>query len=244
MANNWFQFKQFRIEQDQCAMKVSTDACIQGAWAADVWKACFSPKENIRMLDIGTGTGLLALMLAQVCPSANIDAAELDDSAAKQAGHNFEQSLWHRQLTLYHTSILDFEPPHLYQAIISNPPFFNNDLKNNRAQKTIARHDDLLPKQELAKQVTRLLAPEGFFCVMYPASGWQAWQDIAAAQGLALWAILRVISKPGMTTNRIIAIYRKESCLNPILSELTIYASDSVYSDAFIRLLEPYYLTF
>jgi len=242
MANHWFQFKQFRIEQDQCAMKVSTDACIQGAWTAGMWKANCSPPEDFRILDIGTGTGLLALMMAQTFPNARIDAAELEPGAALQAAHNFQQSDWLERLHLYPLAIHQLETTAPYPFIICNPPFFNHDLRNTNPERTVARHDDLLTKQDLAIQVNRLLSAEGAFSVMYPAAAWSDWQVAAAAQGLYLWMKLAVIPKPGMAANRFIALYKKTISPQPQCRHLEIYTVAGTYSKAFSELMKAYYL--
>lgn len=242
MANHWFQFKQFRIEQDKCAMKVSTDACIQGAWTAESWIAHSTPSKDLRVLDIGTGTGLLALMLAQTFPQANIDAVELEPGAALQATHNFQHSPWSTQLQLHHLSVHQLQTSQPYVYIICNPPFFNNDLKNNNPERRAARHADGLTKQELAQQVKRLLAADGIFSVMYPATAWQEWQTAASSNGLYLWKKLEVIPKPGMAANRFIALYKKIVSPQPQYHSLEIYSSTGKYSTAFSTLMKPYYL--
>ncbi len=122
MANDWFRFKQFLIQQDRCAMKVSTDACIQGALAGAY---CAAVKAE-RALDIGAGTGLLSLMLAQQHPFLQIDALELDEAAYGQALDNCANSPWKHHVSLWHTALQDFRPPagRSYDFIICNPPFF------------------------------------------------------------------------------------------------------------------------
>lgn len=119
MPNTYFQFKQFRIDQDQTAMKVTTEACILGAWVDEQ-----IPPQTV--LDIGTGTGLLALMLAQKFPQAEIDAVEIDQGAFTQAHANFHSSPWPERLQVFHQRIQDFDPGKKYDLIISNPPFFKS----------------------------------------------------------------------------------------------------------------------
>ena len=119
MSNNYFQFKQFTIHQDKCAMKVCTDACLFGAFVANE----IQDKTINHILDIGAGTGLLSLMLAQKSNAA-IDAVEIDKSTYEQAEENISQSSWKEKITVYNSGIADFYSNYKYDLIISNPPFF------------------------------------------------------------------------------------------------------------------------
>ncbi|MFT5773225.1 MAG: tRNA1Val (adenine37-N6)-methyltransferase, partial [Algoriphagus sp.] len=121
MGNSWFQFQQFRINQDRCAMKISTDAVLLGALA--------EADEPKHILDIGTGTGVIALMLAQRFSEAKIVAVELDEQAAMQAGENFEHSRFSEQLSISHAAIQDFSVSNKFDLIVSNPPYFTAHLK-------------------------------------------------------------------------------------------------------------------
>ena len=151
MANNYFQFKQFTVYQGGCAMKVCTDACIFGA----VVSAQAGNNPLIKnVLDIGTGTGLLSLMMAQKT-AALIDAIEIDPLAFVQAAKNFEQSPWHNKLTIHNTDVLEFHPEKKYDLIISNPPFFEGDLKSENRKKNAAKHDTTLTLEMLLKVIDR-----------------------------------------------------------------------------------------
>ena len=134
MSNTYFQFKQFTIHQDKCAMKVCTDACMLGAWTAG--KLGGSGINNI--LDIGCGTGLLSLMLSQKI-NASIDAVEIDADAAKQAGENISASPWAANIRVIHTSLQEFMPKKKYDLIICNPPFYENDLRSEHENKNVDR---------------------------------------------------------------------------------------------------------
>ncbi|MGN6568280.1 MAG: tRNA1(Val) (adenine(37)-N6)-methyltransferase, partial [Flavipsychrobacter sp.] len=133
MSNQYFQFKQFRIEQDKCAMKVSTDACIQGAWTPI--------HDHVRhVLDIGTGTGLLSLMLAQRDPRMHIDAVELDEQAATQAKENIVSSPFSERIDIIHGDAKEYQANQQYDLIICNPPFFQNSLLGDNSKRNTARH--------------------------------------------------------------------------------------------------------
>ncbi len=166
MPNNYFQFKQFIIHQDKCAMKVCTDACLFGS--------CLPPtpsggRRDMHVLDIGTGTGLLSLMFAQKNLYAIIDAVEIDKAAAEQAKENFNSSRWKERLNIYNDSIQQFAKSanKKYDVIICNPPFFENDLKSKDKQRSLALHSDTLSLDELISIVDLLLKEDGnFFCLL------------------------------------------------------------------------------
>src|SRR5262245_58656662 len=138
MPNSYFQFKQFVIHQEHCAMKVTTDGCLFGAWVAASKAGNAAAGKHV--LDIGTGTGLLSLMYAQKHPHAQIDAIEIDEAAAQQAADNFAASPWQKRLQLIHSDIKDYRPSHPYDTIISNPPFYENQLSSGNAKKNMAHH--------------------------------------------------------------------------------------------------------
>ncbi|MEO8711563.1 MAG: methyltransferase, partial [Parafilimonas sp.] len=165
MPNDYFRFKQFIITQDKCAMKVCTDACLFGAWAAH------NPQlEASNILDIGTGTGLLSLIYAQKNMHASIDAIEIDEAAVQQARENFEASIWKERLHVYNTSIQQFATSSnkKYDVIICNPPFYENDLKSENKQRNLALHSDALTLEELISDVDLLLGDDGSFFVLLP----------------------------------------------------------------------------
>jgi len=246
MANDWFQFKQFRVSQDLCAMKVSTDACIQGAWAAQ--RLYQLPVAAPRVLDIGTGTGLLTLMLAQAVPSGSYDAIEINGQAYRQAVANFGQSRWKNALRTFHASLSVFTEAAInhgiYHFIICNPPFFHKHLESQAKARNDARHSQSLGKPELATAIAQLLAPSGKSCVLFPASEWGHWLEQAAAQGLYPDEVLYVRPKPGHAANRVIGIFSKEAKRPPSTSELVIYKTEKQYTPQMRSLLQDYYLAF
>lgn len=248
MPNDWFQFKQFRIEQDLCAMKVSTDACIQGAWASK-WLQLNRPAAGSKILDIGTGTGLLSLMLAQLNPENSIDAIELNRDAFLQAKQNFSSSSWANKLMAHHCSLNDYlvESEHdqenkLCDFIICNPPFFHNHLQAQQKARNDARHSISLSKEELAHAVSVLLYEHGFFCVMYPQTEWGDWLKTSQDHNLYPLFTIEVKPKASMIPNRIIGLFSKKDNQLSKTETLVIYEEDKSYTGQFKALLQPYYL--
>ena len=160
MANSWFQFQQFRVQQDRCAMKITTDAVLLGALAD-----YNSPKE---ILDIGTGTGVIALMLAQRFPESEITALEIDSVAATQASENFKESLFSTRLKLKPIALQDFSAGTSFDLIVSNPPYFPDHLKSNDAKRNLALHTDSLSYEDLLSHASQLLTSSGEFWVILP----------------------------------------------------------------------------
>ena len=240
MANDYFQFQQFRIEQSQCAMKVSTDACLLGA-AADLTGAT-------RLLDIGTGTGLLALMAAQRHPTVHIEAIEIDAAAATQAAANAVASPWAARIRVSELSLADYAAtqPAPFSHIICNPPFFRQSLRSPDAARTTARHEaaDTLSFAALAAFAATFLLANGQLTVLLPPIEMQAFESVAAEVGLCPATRLVVRHRPGSRPLRHITAFRfgaKET----VETELTIRTAgnDEEYSTAFRALLAGFYLT-
>ncbi|MEO7766822.1 MAG: methyltransferase [Ferruginibacter sp.] len=168
MANNYFRFKQCTIQQEHCAMKVCTDACIFGAFIAGHINN--RQPAVIHILDIGTGTGLLSLMLAQQLPfNGKIDAVELDEAAFQQAKQNFEQSQWTDRLRIFNQNALLFHPAKKYDFIICNPPFFEGDLISGNNKKNAAKHATMLTLIQLLSVIGENLGVNGSFAVLLPS---------------------------------------------------------------------------
>ncbi len=160
--NNYFNFKQFRIIQEKTAMRVGVDGVLLGAWT--------NANSPSRILDVGTGTGLLALMMAQRFPDAFIDAVEIDAEAAEEARFNIAQSKWSDRIRVFHTSFQQFaeNPPHLYDLVISNPPYFNQPVGIKEEKRIKARDNGFLPLEELFAGAARIINKEGMISIIYP----------------------------------------------------------------------------
>ncbi|HRH61625.1 MAG TPA: methyltransferase, partial [Chitinophagaceae bacterium] len=185
MSNNYFRFKQFTIHQDKCAMKVCTDACLFGSL---ITQFLISNHNLLHVLDIGAGTGLLSLMYAQKNSAAIIHAVEIDEGAAQQAIENFTVSPWKERLELHNTSIQQFSNTVIqqYNLIISNPPFFENDLKSGNHKRNLALHSSELSFEELLEAISKLLAADGVFAVLVPYHRADEMLELAAAKNLFL----------------------------------------------------------
>jgi tRNA1Val (adenine37-N6)-methyltransferase len=235
MPNNYFTFKQFNIDQSIGGFRVSTDACILGAWAAvDTAKS---------ILDIGTGTGLLALMLAQRHPLAEIHAVEMVAESAAQAQVNFAHSPWHTRIELHEISIQEFaaKSDQAFDLICVNPPFFHQHLKGTQGSKNIAIHNDTLTTNDLVTSIQKLLALNGQAFVLYPEYESRVFEQEANSKGLSTVAELLVYNKPQSAIFRRIIVLCKN--VRPMKSEeLYIRDHEGNYTVAFKKLIADYYL--
>lgn len=176
MANSWFQFQEFRVEQDSCAMKISTDAVLLGALA--------KAENPQKILDVGTGTGVIALMLAQRFPYSRIQAVEMDPSAASQAQENFEKSSFSARMEVWEGKFQEFNSLVKFDLIVSNPPYFPDHLKSPNAQRNLALHNDGLPFEDLVKKVSEILTPKAHFWVILPPRQMKDLEKIGRFYGL------------------------------------------------------------
>ena len=234
MSNNYFAFKQFTVQQSDCALKVCTDACLFGAWVAH--QLTSNPPSSI--LDIGTGTGLLSLQLAQKLPSAFIDAVELDPAAATQAAQNAAASTLNIQV--HNTDIKNYGGKK-YQHIISNPPFFENDLKSEHALKNQAMHSTTLTLQNLFSCVDDLLEPAGSFSVLLPFTRANEVESLAQSQGFTVMHKAVVQQTPNHTPFRAMYIFGKAAFMEASETSIVIKENEQ-YTPAFIFYLKDYYL--
>lgn len=232
-----FQFKQFSLEQDRCAMKIGTDGVLLGAW---------TPIENnpFSILDIGTGTGIIALMLAQRSHAQQIDALEIDEEAYEQATDNFENSPWNDRLFCFHAGLDEFveEPEDEYDLIISNPPFYSEDYKSNNDQRDLARFQDAMPFEELIEAAALLLSENGIFTVIIPFK--EEEKFIAIANEYELYPIKITHVKGTATTEikRSLLAFSREENGAALVDELVIETERHIYTSKYIELTKDFYL--
>lgn len=234
MSNNYFAFKQFTVWQSDCALKVCTDACLFGAWAAHH----LISKSPTSILDIGTGTGLLSLLLAQKIPSAFIDAVELDPAAAAQAAQNAAATTFN--IKVHNTDIKNYGGKK-YQHIISNPPFFENDLKSEHTLKNQAMHSTTLTLKTLFTCVDDLLEPAGSFSVLLPFARANEVEALAGAHGFDVAHKAVVQQTPNHAPFRVMYIFGKTAFVTASETSIVIKETDR-YTPAFISFLKDYYL--
>lgn len=220
-------------------MKVCTDACVFGAWAG------VGGAE--RILDIGTGTGLLSLMAAQRNPEALIDAVEVEEGAVRQAGMNFEASPFSARLKVHAGPVQDFRPGYGYDCVICNPPFYQNDLKSPDPKTSMAHHAGALDFQALFQAAGRLVSPGGRFHVMLPVAESYHYAAQHAEGGWRLTGELLLSHRPGMAPFRRMMTFRSEDGKGPgpVPEQLFIYEeTGGNYDSAFKEYLKPFYLGF
>lgn len=234
-----FKCKQFYVGHDQCAMKVGTDGLLLGAWASLPNSAATSAT----YLDIGSGSGLISLMLAQRAPLATIYAIELDAAAASQAQLNFQQSPFDSRLQLLKGDILTYQPAERYALIVSNPPFFDNALKSADSKRNKARHTTTLPLPLLLTKAAELLAPGGSFALVLPESVADAFSLLAEEQGWYAVGSCRVFSRHDKTPIRRLMQWQRQPCQS-LQQQLIIHNDDGSYSEQYRQLLRDFYLKF
>jgi len=233
---NHFIFKKFSINQGNCAMKVGTDAVLLGAWTSI--EHC--PKS---ILDIGSGTGIIALMLAQRSHAETIDAIEIDGGAFEQCVENFENSPWKDRLFCYHASLLEFtqEIDIKYDLIVSNPPFYSTDYKTDNLQRDLARFSDALPFEHLVESASKLLSKHGIFAVIIPFKEEEKFVEIASKDHLFPSRILHVRGNPNSGIKRCLMEF--SFVQNDLkIEELIIETSRHQYTEDYIKLTKDFYL--
>jgi tRNA1Val (adenine37-N6)-methyltransferase len=234
MPNPYFRFKQFTIHQDRSVMKVCTDSCILGAWTA------MRLQGAKRILDIGTGTGLLPLMLAQKS-EARMDAIESDPDSAAQAEENIQQSPWPGRIQLIEGDVRSYSFPESYDFIITNPPFFESDLRSPVEKKNRAKHDQSLTLDELMWVIRSCLVISGAFSILLPFHRTAYFEHLAAASGFFLAEKLIVRQSPAHSPFRSICLFSFKKTGQEFISELIIKAETGKYSTEFSDLMNEFY---
>lgn len=235
MSNNYFKFKQFTIYQEKSAMKVGTDGVLLGSWA--------NVANCKRILDIGTGTGVLALMLGQRATSAKITAIEIEKNAATEASQNVALSPWNNRIDVQNISFQEFEEKiaEKYDLIVSNPPFFQNSQKTKSQARTIARHNDLLPFSILLQKTSVLLNNSGRCAFILPIDAEQEFSRLASKNKLYLLRKTEVKPNSKKLANRVLLEFGKEKSALQI-SSIIIYNDNGLWSDDYKKLCEDFYL--
>ncbi len=238
MPNDSFEFKKFKIRQDKCAMKVGTDAVLLGAWVI--------PNGSASILDIGTGTGIIALMLAQKS-KATIVAIDIDKDSTEQAKLNVAESSYASQIQVEHISFQDLcsGSTQKFDLIVSNPPFFVDSLKSTNDGRTIARHNDLLSFEDLLKGVKKLLNEKGKFCLILPKNEALLFRDLAKTKGLYLSKLMRIRTRPEKDSEKrhLMQVEFKETEFSE--STLVIEAdSHRNYTEEYKKFTQDYYMKF
>lgn len=236
MANSFFEFKQFTIQQDSCAMKIGTDAVLLGAWSS------FDKENgNCRILDIGTGTGILAIMAAQKNPTATVDAVEIDHEAFLQAKGNIGNSPWKDNIHIAECDVSDFSTAQKYDFIVSNPPYFEKSLKSPDAQRSVARHTDTLSFDKLASSIKRLLNDEGKAYIILPAEAEDSMCSAAINHNLYLSHKANIITKDGQKAKRVIIVLRHNTSTYTE-ENITVRNSDGSYTEQYVKMTADFYV--
>jgi tRNA1Val (adenine37-N6)-methyltransferase len=233
-----FQFKQFSIQQDRCAMKVGTDGVLLGAWAP-------IDHEPYSVLDIGAGTGLIALMLAQRSQAEQIDAIEIDENAFEQCVDNFENSSWNDRLFCFHASLDDFMDDledEEYDLIVSNPPFYSEDYKTENESRDLARFQDALPFEDLVEAASVLLSETGVLAVIVPHKEEARLIALAKECDLFPLKITRVKGTPTAEIKRSLVAFSFAETHELPIDELIIERTRHQYTDDYIALTKDFYL--
>ena len=217
-------------------MKVGTDGVLLGAWVP--------VRDAGQILDVGCGTGLVSLMLAQRS-KGKIDAVEIDLAASEESKLNFERSIWNGRLDVFNTDFLEFSKMKtaLYDLIVSNPPFFVNSLKSNSKSSAIARHDHMLSFGQLIIGARNLLRDEGRLCVIIPFESLLDFKELARLCGFYLLSLMSVIPRAGMAPKRVLLEFTLQPTY-PVESNLTILDENGVYTEKYKSLTAPYYPAF
>ena len=236
-----FTFKQFQVNQDRCAMKIGTDGVLLGAWTPLI-------NNPFNVLDIGAGTGILSLMLAQRSNAAPnnvgiIDAIEIDEDAYEQCVENFEASPWGDKLFCFHAGLDEFvdEPEDEYDLIISNPPFYTDDYKSDNSSRDLARFEDALPFEELIEAAALLLSDNGIFSVIIPYKEEERFVAMCKILDLFPLKITRVKGTPTSEIKRSLLAYCRMD-QTPLIDELIIEISRHNYTPEYIELTKEFYL--
>ncbi len=222
-------------------MKVTTDSCLFGAWAAREVNGLPFSVNRVQFLDVGTGTGLLSLMMAQQT-TITIDTMEIDSKAFKQAAENIAASPWQERITVINEDVLQWNAEKRYDVILSNPPFYEQSLKSDKISKNTAHHSTQLSLEQLIHFIKKQLAADGIFFLLLPYQRLPQLQALAAQQSFFLTKIIAVRQTTNHTPFRIMVKASFTENDEKLLEEMAIKDAQNRYTNAFMELLQPYYL--
>jgi tRNA1Val (adenine37-N6)-methyltransferase len=237
MPNPYFHFKQFTIYHDKCAMKVGTDGVLLGAWT--------NVDNALEILDVGTGTGLIAIMLAQRS-MAMVDAVEIDENAFGQAGENIMRCPWSSKIHLIKSSFQEYSNGcgKAYDRIVSNPPFYKNQYRPSDKSRSVARHDDSLSLKDLVFHADSVLKHDGTISVVIPAESIDNYRQYLYQKNLHILRLLYVMPLPGKPVKRILVEAGRKKAI--IKEDFLAIESDRRhhYTQQYIDLTKEFYLAF
>ena len=233
MSNSYFKFKQFTIEQSDCAMKVGTDGCLLGGW--------FNCSDSKRVLDIGCGTGLITIMAAQRS-NAEITGIEIDSKAAMQARINADNSPWGERIEIINGDLLEYTTEQRFDTIVSNPPYFVNSLKCDDTSRTLARHSDSLDCRQFFNKCAGLLSENGSISIVIPCDIMNEWKEAAMEQDLYPTRTMFVKTTPKKAPKRVLIEFRPGIQNENMESTLVLESSPGEYSDDAKKILGNFYL--
>jgi tRNA1Val (adenine37-N6)-methyltransferase len=230
----FFQFKQFSIQQERATLKVSTDSCLLGAWFAQ------HLKHKSHILDIGSGTGLLVLMLAQKQAESNIDGIEIDENCFLESQENIKTSPWANRCTVFNGDARTYLFPRQYDFIITNPPFYEQQLVSANTKNNLAKHSSHLGLKELVQIIKNQLLPHGEFGILLPYSRTNEIEEISSANGFYLKEKILVKQTSKHPNFRVILFFSRD--YSNYATETITIKENNEYTPAFIELLKDYYL--
>ena len=232
MANNYFQFKKFTIVQDGCAMKVGTDGCLLGGW--------FDCSQSRNILDVGSGSGLIAIMAAQRC-RATVTGIEIDSDAARQAVENVNSSPWSDRIEIVNQDLLLYSTEKRFDTIVSNPPYFSNSLKCGNDARTMARHNDSLGCSDFFRKCKELSTEYARISIIIPSDLRSCWQQAAEENGFFLSRITHIKTTPNKAAKRAMIEFslEKKKCDE---KSLVLEITRGTYSDEAKEILKDFYL--
>lgn len=236
--NEIFRFKQFEVDQHGCAMKINTDGVLLGAFATS------QDDEPKRILDIGTGTGVIALMLAQRNRQAFVDAIDIDEQAFVRSQANFRNGPFAERMNAFHVGVREMEIRCVYDLIVSNPPFFIDSLKNIDNRKTLSRHGSLSFYKSLFEKSAQVLADDGSFVIVWPIDIRNRLIGLRYASGMHNYREIFIQSFPESEPFRVISFFSKGKSSSYFKEIFYIYKERGKYSVKYVELLKDFFLNF